>query len=68
MIATRKAGGVVNSEVAIAAAMGIIRKQNSNLLAQNGGHIALTRDQARSLLGRMGYIKRKANTKAKIAQ
>ena len=45
-MATREAGGVVNSGVAIAAAMGIVRKQHSNLLAQNGGHIALTRDWA----------------------
>ena len=54
LIATREAGGVVISEVAIAAAMGIVRKKNSNLLAQNGGHIVLTRDWARSLLGRIG--------------
>ena len=67
LIATREAGGVVNSEVAIAAAMGIVRKQDSNLLAQNSGHIVLTREWARSLLGRMGFVKRKANTKAKIA-
>ena len=67
LLATREAGGVVNSEIAIAAAMGTVRKQDSNLLAQNGGHIVLTRDWARSLLGRMGYVKRKANTKAKIA-
>ena len=67
LIATDKAGGVVNSEVAIVAAVGIVRKQDSNLLAQNGGHIALTRDWARSLLGRIGYVKRKANTKVKIA-
>ena len=67
LIATREAGGVVNSEVAIAAAVGIVRKKDSNLLAQNGGHIVLTRDWARSLLGRMGFVKRKANTKAKLA-
>ena len=69
LIATHKAGGVVNSEVAIVAAVGIVQKQDSNLLAQNGGHITLTRDWARiySLLGRMSYVKRKANTKAKIA-
>ena len=69
LIVTHKAGGVVNSEVAIVAAVGIVRKQDSNLLAQNGGHITLTRDWARiySLLGRMSYVKRKANTKAKIA-
>ena len=66
MLATREAGGVVNSEVAIAAAIGIVRKKDSNLLAQNGGHIILTRDWACSLLGRMGFVKRKANTKAKL--
>ena len=44
LLATCEAGGVVNSEVAIAAVMGIVRKQDSNLLAQNGGHIVLTRD------------------------
>ena len=67
LMATCEAGGVVNSEIAIAAVMGIVRKQDSNLLAQNGSHIAPTRDWARSLLERMGYVKRKANTKAKIA-
>lgn len=66
LIATHEAGGVVNSEVAIAA-VGIVWKKDSNLLAQNGGHSILTRDWARSLLGRMGFIKRKANTKAKLA-
>ena len=50
LIATREAVGVVNSEVAIAAAMGIGRKKDSNLLALNGGHIVLTRDWARILL------------------
>ena len=58
---------MVNSEVAIAAAMGIVWKKNSNLLALNGGHIIFTRDWARSLLGRMNFVKRKANTKAKLA-
>ena len=67
LIATREAGGIVNSEVAIAAAMGIVREKDSNLLALDGGHIVLNRDWARSLLGRMNFVKRKANTKAKLA-
>ena len=50
LMTTREAGGVVNSEVAIiAATMHIVQKQDSNLLAQNGGHIALTRDWVHSL-------------------
>ena len=35
-------------------------------MAVNGGHIFLMRDWARSLLHRMGFVKRKANTKAKV--
>ena len=58
---------MVNSQVAMAAVIGIVWKKDSNLLAQNGGHIVLTRDWACSLLGRMGFVKRKANTKAKLA-
>ena len=40
--------------------------KNSKLLASNGGHIVLTKDWSRYLLQRMGFVKRKANTKAKI--
>ena len=36
-------GGVVNTFIAIAAAIGIIRRHNSNLLAVNGGQIVLTK-------------------------
>ena len=35
------------------------------LLLQHGGHIELTRDWALSLLSRIGFVKRKATTKAK---
>ena len=56
LIATREAGGVVNSEVAVAVAMGIVRKKESNLLALNGGHIILIRDWVRNLLGRMNFL------------
>ena len=44
----------------------VIRMKNSKLLASNGGHIVLTKDWSRYLLQRMGFVKRKANTKAKI--
>ena len=67
LLDTRKGGGAVTTDVAIAGALGIIRRKDSNLLAQNGGHIELTRDWARSLLDRMGFVKRKATTKAKVS-
>ena len=66
LLAVREGGGRVTTDLAIAAGTGLVRKKDSNLLAKNGGHIALTRDWARSLLDRMGFVKRKANTKVKV--
>ena len=64
--ALRDAGGVVNTSIAIASATGIIRRHDSNLLAVNGGHIILTKHWEKYLMERMGYVKRKATTKAKV--
>ena len=61
-----KVGGVVDREIAIASAKGIVRKKDSRMLAENGGHVLLTKDWAHYLLHRMGYVKRKANSKVKI--
>ena len=66
LISLREAGGVVNTSIAIAAATGIVRRHDSNLLAVNGGHIILTKHWAQYLLQRMGYVKRKASSKVKI--
>jgi len=63
----RKGAGAITTDVAIAAAEGIVCKKGGNLLAKYGGHIALTRDWAHSLLDWMGFIKRKAKTKAKVS-
>ena len=62
----RENGAVVNTAIAIACAEGIVRNKDSNLLAPNGGHIALTKHWGRHLLRRMGYVKRRASTKAKV--
>ena len=59
--------GVINTSIAIAAATGIVRKNESNLLAANGGHIALTKHWAQYLLQRIGYVKRKSTTKVKVS-
>ena len=67
LLVTHKGAGAVTTDVAIATAEGIVCKKDSSLLAKNSGHINLTRDWARSLLDRMGFVKRKANTKAKVS-
>ena len=61
-----EAGAVINSAITIAVAEGIVKKHNSNLLMCNGGHISLTKTWAQSILKRMGYVKRRASTKAKV--
>ena len=57
---TGKVGGVVNARIAIACAIGILRRRNSNLLAVNGGHVVLTKEWARYLLHRLGCVKQKS--------
>ena len=61
-----KVGGLVNREIAIVSARGIVRKKDSRMLAENGGHVLLTKDWAHYLLLCMGYMKRRANNKVKI--
>ena len=40
--------------------------KNANLLVSNGGGINLTKDWAKYLLKRMGFVKRKACSKFKV--
>ena len=44
----------------------IVKNHDKHLLASNGGHIMLTRDWAKSLLCRLGFVKRRGSTAAKI--
>ncbi len=62
--ALRRNGAVVNTAIAMACAEGIVRSKDSNLLISNGG---LTKDWAKSLLRRMGLVKRRASTKSKVS-
>ena len=63
----RSSWGVVNSAIVKAAAKGIILAKDANLLQENGGDINLTKDWANQLLARMGYVERKAATKAIVS-
>ena len=62
----RANGAVVNTSIAIGCAEGLVMNEDSNLLASNGGHIVLTKHWGKHLLGRMGFVKRRASTKAKV--
>ena len=42
-----------------------MKSKDSNLLASNGRHIVLSKHWSKHLLSRMGYVKRRENTKAK---
>ena len=63
----RDKGGVVNTAIVMACAEGVITNHDSNLLANNGGYITITKDWAKALLSRMGFVKRRASTSAKIS-
>ena len=67
LTALRENGAVVNTAIAIRCAEGIVKSKDSNLLAANGGHIVLTKHWGKHLLTCMGFVKRRASTKAKIA-
>ena len=67
LIALRERGGVVNTAIVLACAEGIIKNYDSNILAANGGHLVLTRNWGKSILSRMGFVKRRVSTTAKIS-
>ena len=51
----------------MACAEGIVRNANSNMPSVSGGHILITKDWAKILLHRMGFVKRGASNKAKVS-
>lgn len=63
----RKLGVVINAHVVIAVGMGLVINKNANLLVENGGHISLEKHWAKYLLARMGFVKRRGNTKSKVS-
>jgi len=63
---TRRLGNAITTRVVMAGALGIVKKKDKNLLAENGGHIVINKSWARYLLQCMNYVKRKACSKAKV--
>ena len=62
----RSTGSPVNTAITLGVAEGIVKNEDSNLLATNGGHIVLTKYWAKGLLTRMGFVKRRSTTTAKV--
>ena len=60
------ANGVVYTAIASGCLEGIVRGKDRSPLAVNGGHIVLTKSWSKHLLERMGFLKRRASTKAKV--
>ena len=55
----------VNTAVVMACGEGIVMNYDSNLLTSNGGHITITKSWAKSLMNRIGFVKRRVTTTAK---
>ena len=49
----------------MATARGILKDQNSGLLAEHGGSVNITKTWAKSLLNRIGWVKRKGTKAAR---
>ena len=64
---SREQGCIVNTMLVIAAARGILKKCDPSLAKSNENGEMLTKSWAKSTLIRMGYVKRKGTTTAKVS-
>ena len=62
----RLAGGVVNTAIVLGAAEGIISARYPGKLQRNGGDLCIGRVWAKSLMQRMGFVKRKVSNAGKV--
>ena len=63
----RSRGAPVNTNIVIGTGRAILLKHSKSSLEEFGGSIVLGKEWAKSVLRRMGFTKRRANSKAKIA-
>ena len=59
-------GASIGTSVVVATSQRVIMNKNANVLVSNGGYINLTDEWEKSLQKRMGFVKRKASSSAKI--
>ena len=61
----REGGGILTTEITIAAAKAIVQKYDPQLLAEDKGPITIKPDWAKSLLYHMHFVKRRGSTTTK---
>ncbi len=62
----RSRGTPIGTRIVVAVARGILMKHEKKLLEEFGGHVKLGKEWAKSFLRRMGFTKRRANSKSKV--
>ena len=62
----RRNGGIINAEIISSEARNILKNFDVNLLESTDGHIFCSLEWEKGLLKRVGYVKRRANTKLKV--
>ena len=63
----RTANGVVNKVVVMGAAEGIVSHRDVSKLSSHSRHIEITKSWAKSLVTRMGFVKRKLSASGKLS-
>ena len=58
-------GGVINNVIVMGAAEGIVQKQQPSILKAHGGAVDISKSLAKSILRRMGFVKRKGTRTVK---
>ena len=64
--AVHEGGGVITTDITMAAAIAIVRKSDRNLLAENGGPITIASNWTKSFLSRMNFVKRRGSSTAMV--
>ena len=62
----RLIGGVVNTAITVAAAQAIISARCPGMLQCEGGDICIGKDWAKSLMQRVGFVRRKVSNACKV--
>ena len=66
IIAMRERGAPIGTSVVVGIGHGVLLKMNKACLGEFGGTVNLNKEWAKSVLCRMGFTKRRANSKSKV--
>ena len=66
IVAMRERGAPIGTSVVVGIGRGVVLKIDKTMLQEFGGTVKLNKEWAKSVLRRMGFTKRKANSKSKV--